>query len=438
MSKLQRGETADMNIPSRACALITSTVAVAAVLALVPGTARADVTVGQKTSMSLAGINIDIDSVERTSGDKQRTDTTMRCHGLLSLFCHDVESGRIVRLDKRLEWQLEPKKKRYTERPFPTPEQRAMAQKELDAAMEEMKKCPMPQAKNTSQGTPDTSHCQLSSPVLNVEATNEHTSILGHDARKTNVVMSQTCTDASTGDVCEIDYGFETWLTTDAIAGADERSAFTKQYLTAEGFDPNSPQLQRSLRQFMAPYAGELKQLAGKAADLKGYPLRTTFYMAFGGPHCGKAKQAAEQQQAKSGNPFSMHSVASQALASGFSSLFHRGASAIHADSAAGAVAASAANGAAEPAANAAANSMTAEAPATSAATQPTQPSAAALVRVLSLITETTSLDTSSISPDQFELPAGWQLQPQKAASGRRSGFKCPTAGQSEGQTADP
>ena len=409
---------------------VTLTLTLAAAAALAPP-ARADVTVAEKTSMSLGAINIDINSVERTTADKQRSDSTVHCQGFLSLFCHDVEGGRIVRLDKQVEWELQPKKKLYSARPFPTPEQRAAAQKQLEAAMEEMKNCPMPQAQTPAQSpAPDTSHCQLSSPVLNVNATDEHATILGHDARKTTVVLSQTCTDTQTGDVCEMDYGFETWLTTDEIPGADERTAFVKKYLQAQGLDPNNPQLQHTVRQFMAPYADQLKQLQGKAADLKGYPLRTIFYMAFGGPHCGKAKQAAQQQQASSGSGFSMHSIATNALASGLSGFFHRGAAAIHTDSAGGAAASSAANSAAEPTANAAASSMTAQSSAGgSTASAPTAASASGpLVRVVSLTTETTSIDTSSIPSDQFEIPADWTLEPQKQTMGG-STPKCPAAG---------
>ena len=262
----------------RTRAILTPTLATAAVLAMLAPPAHADVTLGQKTSMNLGGINIDIASVERTSTDKQRSDSTVTCHGFLSLFCHDVEGGRIVRLDKQVEWELQPKKKLYSQRPFPTAEQRAEAQERVQAAMEEMKKCPMPQAPSGSQtSAPDTSQCQLSPAVLNVNATGEHATILGHDASKTSVVLSQTCTDTKTGDVCEMDYGFETWLTTDDLPGADERNAFARKYLQAQGLDPNSPQLQRTVAQFMAPYADQLKQLRGKAADLKGYPLRTTF-----------------------------------------------------------------------------------------------------------------------------------------------------------------
>ncbi len=415
-----------MILRSRIRAILILALSAAAALA---SSARADVTVGQKTSMSLAGIDIDIASVERTSADKQRSDSTVSCHGFLSLFCRDVAGARIVRLDKQLEWQLQPKKKLYSERPFLTPEQRAEAQKEAEAAMEEMKNCPMPQSPGASQAkAPDTSRCELSSPVLKVSRTDEHATILGHDARRTDLVLSQTCTDKQTGDVCEIDYGFETWLTQDAIPGVGQRNAFERKYLAAQGLDPNSPQLQRAVGQFMAPYAAMLRQLRGKAADLQGYPLRTTFYMAFGGPHCSRAKDAQQQQaqQQASGSRFSVHSLASHALAGGLAGLFHRGAAAIHSDSAGGSAAAGAANETAEPAASAAANSMTAQSSPAGAAAP--APASGPLIRVVSLTSETTAIDTSSIPASEFRIPAGWKLEPQKPVIGGGAAPKCPTA----------
>ncbi|HEV7138393.1 MAG TPA: hypothetical protein VGN43_17285 [Steroidobacteraceae bacterium] len=414
-----------MTMRSRTRATLALTLSAAAGIAVLSAPASADVTVGQKTSMSLGGINIDVDSVERTSAEKQRSDSTVTCHGLLSLFCHGAQGGRIVRLDKQLEWELQPQKKLYSERSFPTPGQRAAAQKQIDAAMAEMKKCPMPQAQGSSQASaPDTSHCQLSSPVLEVTPTDEHATILGHDTHKTTVVLSQTCTDTQTGDVCQIEYGFDTWVTEDEIPGTGERNAFLRKYLESQGLDPDSPRLQHTLQQFMAPYAGTLKQLQGKAADLKGYPLRTAFYMAFGGPHCGRAKQAEQQQQASSHSPLSMHGIASSALAGGLSGLFHRGAAAIHGDSVGGAAAASAANEASQPAADAAASSMAQ--PSSSGATA-VAPAPGALIRVVSLTTETTSVDASSIPSDQFEIPADWKLEPQKQMTASRAP-KCPTA----------
>jgi hypothetical protein len=419
-----------MILRSRTRSTLILTLSAGAALAALAPAARADVTVGQKTSMSLAGIDIDIDSVERTAADRQRSDSTMSCHGFLSLFCHGAAGGHIVRLDKQLEWDLQPKKKLYSERPFPTPAQRAAAQQAAEAALQEMKSCPLPQSPQTARtAAPDTSQCQLSPAVLQVSPTDEHATILGHDARKTAVVLSQTCTDQKTGDVCEMDYGFETWLTQDAIPGAGQRTAFARKYLAAQGLDPSDPQLQRTVAQFMAPYGDALRQLRSHAADLQGYPLRTVFYMSFGGPHCGKAKQAAQQQQQAGGNRFSMHDIAAHALAGGLAGLFHRGAAAIPTDSAGGAAAAGAANETAEPAADAAAHSMTGPATSGGSAAPASAPAPASgpFIRVVSLTTETTSIDTSSIPPDEFEIPAGWTLEPQTQAASTAAP-KCPTA----------
>ncbi|HET9107754.1 MAG TPA: hypothetical protein VFN79_11240 [Steroidobacteraceae bacterium] len=410
---------------TRSALTLTLTLSAAATLGALTPAARADVTIGQKTSMSLGGMQIEIDSVARTSADRERSDSTVSCHGVLSLFCHGMEGGQIVRLDKQLVWELQPKKKLYSERPFPTPEQRAQAQKEVEAAMEKMKSCPMPQPSGASRAAaPDTSRCQLSPPVLNVSRTDEHATILGHDARETDVVLSQTCTDKQTGDVCELDYGFETWLTRDAIPGVEEQAAFERKYLAAQGLDANNPRLQGAVGQFMAPYADMLRKLRGKAADLQGYPLRTTFYMSFGGPHCSRARQA-QQQQASRG-PFSMHRLASHALAGGLAGLFHRGAAAIHAGSAGGAAAAGAANETAAPAANEAATATTAQSSSGGSAA----PAAASgpFIRVVSLTTETTSIDTSTVPAQEFEIPAGWKLEPQKQALSSTAAPECPTA----------
>jgi hypothetical protein len=53
-------------------------------------------------------------------------------------------------------------------------------------------------------------------------------------------------------------------------------------------------------------------------------------------------------------------------------------------------------------------------------------PAPGALIRVVSLTTETTSVDASSIPSDQFEIPADWKLEPQKQMTASRAP-KCPT-----------
>src|SRR5215472_3236954 len=51
--------------------------------------------------------------------------------------------------------------------------------------------------------------------------------------------------------------------------------------------------MQKQMRQFLAPYAEAMKQGSAKSGELKGYPLKTVLRIAFGGEHCGSAKNQA-------------------------------------------------------------------------------------------------------------------------------------------------
>src|SRR5262249_40239243 len=50
--------------------------------------------------------------------------------------------------------------------------------------------------------------------------------------------------------------------------------------------------------------------------------------------------------------------------------------------------------------------------------------------QVISFTIETKSIDTSAIATDQFEIPAGWKLQPPKPVKEREQ-FSCPATGSS-------
>jgi hypothetical protein len=49
------------------------------------------------------------------------------------------------------------------------------------------------------------------------------------------------------------------------------------------------------------------------------------------------------------------------------------------------------------------------------------------MAQIISFTTETTGIDTSSIPADQFEIPAGWHLQPPQAEKAKQ--FSCPATG---------
>ena len=46
------------------------------------------------------------------------------------------------------------------------------------------------------------------------------------------------------------------------------------------------------------------------------------------------------------------------------------------------------------------------------------------MVQVVSLVTETTAIDTARIPADQFDIPPGWKLQPP--AQQKTEQVKCP------------
>ena len=82
-----------------------------AVMALVvPRTGHADVTIQQQTQYDFAIIKSHGTRTEATTLDKRRSDSEMHCEGIMKMFCGNTQSGEILRLDRNVEWALEPKK----------------------------------------------------------------------------------------------------------------------------------------------------------------------------------------------------------------------------------------------------------------------------------------------------------------------------------------
>jgi hypothetical protein len=236
----------------------------------------------------------------------------------------------------------------------------------------------------------------MSPPKFDVKASDEHATIAGHDARKTSVKLSQTCTNRKTGDVCEFVYGFDLWLTQDALDGLDEHRAFQKTYMSKMGLDPNSQAVKGVVQQFTAQYATQMKQMADKAGDLKGYPLRSTFRLIIGGPNCSKAKSSDDSGSAP-GTGGGLSGLAANAGGKLLSGFLSKHSAASNSDSSQSAIAANSA---------------------------PTLPDGYA--QVIAFTTETTAVTSGAISPDQFEIPAGWTLE--KPKPNKSSEFTCPTA----------
>jgi hypothetical protein len=397
------------------------------------GTARADVTIEQQTTFDLTFIKAHGTATEYTTVDKQRRESDLHCEGFMSMLCGNAQSADIVRLDKDLDWALEPKKKAYRETPFVTAEQRQAAEQQTQAVMEKLKQCPAMQ--NTSPRGPDTSKCQMSPPKLEVKTTGTHAMFAGHDSQLTQVAFTQSCTNKETGDVCDFVFMLDSWLTQDPIPGLDEKKAFHAAHMKKLGLTERNALVQKQMSQFLAAYADQLKELSAKAADLKGYPLKTSVRIAFGGEHCAAAKGRAQPSASNS------NAVGDAGAAAGTAA----------ADSASGAAASAAGTAAANAASNDAAGSVLGSAASafssklvsglfakkkndTAAPTPAANTEAAGnglppgMAQAAAITVETTSITTGAIPATQFDIPAGWTLIPPAPAKEQKE-FTCPKSG---------
>jgi hypothetical protein len=406
-------------------------VTLTAVLVAGARAACADVTIEQQTTFDFSIIKAHGAQTEYTTSDKQRRDSDLHCEGFMSLMCGNAQSADIIRLDRDVQWVLEPKKKEYRETAFPTAAQRQAAEQQMQASLEKMKQCPATQQR--SAPGPDTSTCEMSPARVEVKQPGTHATVAGHDTQLRQLALTQSCTNQSTGDVCDFVFALDSWLTQDPIAGLDDRRAFEMAYLKKLGLDASNPVTQQQMRQFLAPYADALKQLSSKAADFKGYPLKTVVRIAFGGEHCAAAKQSTPTS-ASSGNAVG---DAGQAAGNAATS-----SAAGAAGSAAGTAATNAADGGAGgsilgSAASAFSSKLVSGLfakkqpdPAPSASTPAAGPAnglAPGMIQAAQFTTETISISTAPVPAAQFDIPAGWRLIEPKAKTVQE--FSCPKAG---------
>jgi hypothetical protein len=405
-----------------------SLLGLAVMAVFVPRAARADVTIQQQTQLDFAIVKAHGTTTESTTTDKRRSDSDVHCEGFMSMFCGNAQTGEIVRLDRNVEWLLEPKKMEYRETPLPTAAQLAAARQEAQAMMEKIKQCPAV-AQHTAPA-PDTSQCEMSPPRFDVKQSGAHAMLAGHDTQLTQIALTQSCTNKTTGDVCDFLFAFDTWLTQDQVAGLADQKAFLDAYHAKLGLDASDPVLQKQMRQFLAPYADAMKQVSAKSGELKGYPLKTELRIAFGGEHCGTVKN-----QTAGGGSGSVVGDASQAAGN---------AAAASTTSAAGSAAGTAAaNAAKNPLAGSVLGSAASafgsklagglfkkktETPAPTAGSAAGNALPPGMIQAAQVTIETTAINTGAVPPERFEIPAGWKRVEPKAKETAFKEFTCPTA----------
>ena len=405
------------------CVVLGAVVACAA--AIGAGVARADVTIEEKSTFELPIFKAHARSTESFSADKKRRDYEMNCEGMMSMLCGKAQSGEIVRLDKSMSYELEPKKKRYREQPFPTEAERKELQKRLADNMEKMKQCA---AQQPTQQALDTSKCQMSKPKVEVKTLGADGQILGHDVHRSAVNLTMSCTNKETNDVCDMQFGFDVWLTGDKVPGLEDRIAFEKAYMTKMGLTgEGSAVMAAQVQQLLAPYAEQMKELKAKSADLKGQALRTSFHMAYGGAHCAAAAQSSAGGGAgAAGSGGDMGQVAKDAVAQSTAEV---AASKVAGNGVVGNIASRAMSSAGGKLLSGMFSKKkqpeSTDAAAGTAAAKPAEPAAPGMVTMVTVTTETTAVRSDPVAADRFEVPADWKKIVPKEA-GKEEPFTCP------------
>lgn len=232
--------------------------------------------------------NMNGTSVTTISGDRARIESDMQMQSrMVRVFARGMgPTADIVRLDEDKVYQLDLKKKQYTEESLA--ERRARMQQALDQASK---------AQPPVAGV-DESRCEWSAPKADLKRSGERTSIAGMDAERVTVTATQSCTDKQSGAVCEFGIALDQWLTP-KFAGGDEALGFSTAYAQKMGFDSREG-LRRAAALF-GKYQGMWTELTTKMRDVQGYPLKSTFALVVGGPQCQGANQNAQASSDSSG-----------------------------------------------------------------------------------------------------------------------------------------
>jgi len=363
------------------------------VLAACAQLASADVTTLQRISIDgIGGMKIaDMSGTTTTiiSGERSRTESNLQMQSkIVQIFARSAGSARvdIVRLDLGKVDHLDVAKKQYTETTFE--QLRAQLQNGAGATGSG-------QRANAPQPTPiDDSQCEWSNPKADVKRTGETATLAGYDAERFTITASQACRDKQSGQVCEFVLSLDEWLAPKFAASA-EAQKYTRAYAQRMGLGTatSSRDIAESAQSMFGRYQGIWSEIASKSKDMKGYPLKTTFAFAVGGPQCQSAPAAtstASPGDSTANPPPASPDTAAAQLGDKIAGLFHK-----KSDSAPPADAGSGAG-----------SSATSAAPAPSS--QPA-PLPDGMVPVITMTAELVSVSTAPVDPSVFEIPADFK-----------------------------
>jgi hypothetical protein len=264
---------------------------------LASASALADVTIEETMALEGAGMMSLANMTGRTTstyaGDRARIESDVQMQsGMMRMMARGLgPTAEIVRLDEDKVYELDLKKKRYTESTLA--ERRAELQQGIAQAQE---------AQRAQAG--EQAQCEWLPPKVDVKRTGSKQTIGGYGAEQVLISARQGCRDPKTDSICEYELALDQWVSPDVRAGDDalrfQRAYAERMGLSAalsEGFS------QRAEGQF-GRYGEMWKEIARRIGDLQGYPVRSSFTLALGGPQCKSPPAGGGAGASGSGSPF--------------------------------------------------------------------------------------------------------------------------------------
>jgi hypothetical protein len=289
----------------------------AAVVMLAAGAAHADVTMKEHMAVEGQGImamaNMSGTTSISVSGKRSRTDNDLQMESrLVRMFARGVGSNsEIVRLDDDKVYELNNAKRTYTESSLT--ERRAQLEKALEQTKQQQEKQPSPTGM-------DESECEWSDPTAEVNRTGQKATIAGFAAEQVTVVTKQSCKNRKTGAVCDVALFLDEWIAPGFDAGEEVRK-YQVAYAQQMGMMSAGREVTERAEALFGRYKSAWSKVVDNMRDIKGYPVKTSFAMGFGGPQCqsgGANTQTADSGSSSSSSPPTTGGLASQIAGSLF------------------------------------------------------------------------------------------------------------------------
>ena len=312
--------------------LVAAGTAALAALTLVAGVASADITLEHKIALQGVGMmaagNMTGTTKTTISGDRSRTDSDIQLQSrLVRMLAHGAvgPTAEIIRLDADKIDRLDFNRKQYTEQTFE--EMKARLQKALDKSQQSQDQ--QGQGNQENPKPMDDSKCEWLDPKVDVRRPGDKGTYAGYDAERLTIVASQPCKDKETGAICEVALALDEWLAPSLTASA-EAEKFHRAYAQKLGLDLTTGRggagggdFNQRAQAMFGRYQGIWNEVLAKTKDVKGYPVKSSFAFAFGGPQCKNTQTPPPSSDDSSGSSSSGGGGLAGQVAGKLGSMFH-------------------------------------------------------------------------------------------------------------------